>query len=160
MDAVSLHLISNHVPIIGVFFGIVVLGYGMSRQSPPTLAAAYIAFLISAAMGLVAYFSGEGAEEVAEKLPGVTHEIIEVHEEAAVYTLVSYVVLALASLLGMLKVKNHYHRIRKLAIVILLLSIIAFATAAYTGYTGGQVRHTELRNTSLPAPAGQDNSSR
>jgi len=145
MDAVNIHLLSNHVPIVGVFFGILVLVYGMYRKSPPTLAAAYIIFLVCAAVGLVAYFSGEGAEEVAEKLPGVTHEVIEMHEEVATYALIAYVLLALASGLAMFKVKNHFDRIKKLAMIVLLLSIITFGVALYTGFTGGKIRHTELR---------------
>lgn len=144
MDASHIHLISNHVPIIGVFCGILVLAYGMVRQSPPTLAAAYMLFIVSALVGLVAYFSGEGAEHVAEKLPGVTHDSIELHEEAATYALIAYVLLMIFSVFGFFRAKNHYNRIRKLALIILILSIITFGIAAVTGYLGGLIRHTEL----------------
>ncbi|HEY0751094.1 MAG TPA: hypothetical protein VGD26_08055 [Chitinophagaceae bacterium] len=152
MDAVHLHLISNHVPIIGAFFGIVVLLFGMARQSPPTLAAAYSVFLISAAVGLIAYFSGEGAEEAVENLPGVTHEVIEAHEEVALYVLITYVLLAIVSFVGLVRSKNHYSRIKGIAIIVLFISLISFALAAYTGWQGGQIRHTELRSAgSTPA---------
>ena len=155
MDASHIHLISNHVPILGVFFGIIVLLFGMSRQSPPTLAAAYLVFLISALVGLVAYFSGEGAEHVVENLPGVTHDGIEAHEEVALYTLIAYVVLAIFSLIAFIRSKNHYNRIRKLAVIILALSVISFIIAAYTGYLGGQIRHTELRQ-DFVAPVSEE----
>jgi uncharacterized membrane protein len=145
MDASHIHLISNHVPIIGVLCGILVLGYGMVRQSPPTLAAAYMLFIVSALIGLVAYFSGEGAEHVAEELPGVTHDSIELHEEAALYSLISYVILMIFSVIAFIRSKNHYNRIRKLALIILILSILTFTSAAITGFLGGQIRHTELR---------------
>lgn len=152
MDASHIHLLSNHVPILGVFFGIIVLIFGMNRQSPPTMAAAYLVFIISALVGLAAYFSGEGAEHIVENLPGVTHDAIEEHEEVALYTLISYIVLAIFSLIGLIRSKNHYQRIRKLAIIILVLSVISFGVAAVTGYLGGQIRHTELRN-DFVAPA-------
>ena len=146
MDASHIHLISNHFPIIGVLCGLLVLAYGMVRQSPPTLASAYMLFVFSALIGLVAYFSGEGAEHVAEKLPGVTHDSIELHEEAALYSLIAYVILMIFSLIAFFRSKNHYNRIRKLALIILIISIITFGIAAVTGFLGGQIRHTELRN--------------
>jgi uncharacterized membrane protein len=150
MDASHVHLISNHLPIIGVFCGIVVLAFGMARQSPPTLAASYLLLIISGLIGLVAYFSGEGAEEVAEHLPGVTHDSIEVHEDWGMYTLISYVILFIFSVIGFLRSKNHYHRIRKLAMIILVLAIVSFGIAAVTGYLGGLIRHTELRTLTQP----------
>jgi uncharacterized membrane protein len=145
MDAVHLHLISNHVPILGALFGILVLIYGMLRKSPPTIAAAYIVFIVSALVGLAAYFSGEGAEEAVENLPGVTHDIVEAHEDVALYTLIAFVILAGVSLLGFLRSKNHYDRIKGWAIITLAVAIISFSIGTYTGLTGGQIRHTELR---------------
>ena len=157
MDAVHLHLLSNHVPIIGAFFGLLVLVFGMVRQSPPTLSAAYTVFLVSAVAGLVAYFSGEGAEEVAEELPGVSHDIIEAHEGVALYVLIAYVLLAILSFVGLIKSKNHYNKIKGIAILVLFVSIITFGLAAYTGWLGGKIRHTELRSIGN-APAGDDDS--
>jgi uncharacterized membrane protein len=157
MDAVHLHLISNHVPIIGAFFGILVLIFGMFRKSPTTLAAAYLIFLISAIVGVVAYLTGEGAEEVAEELPGVTHNAIEAHEEVALYTLIAFIILALISLIGLIKSKNHYERIKGLAVVTLVVAIISLGIGAYTGLTGGQIRHTELKGlTTTPTVTEND----
>lgn len=146
MNAAHLHLLSNHVPILGAFFGIVVLIIGMLRQSPPTLAAAYWVFLLSAVGGLAAYFSGEGAEHLVENLPGVSNNIIEAHEEVAKFTLISYIILAVLSLFGLLKSKNHYDRIKMLAIITLVVAIASISIGAYTGLLGGQIRHTEVRD--------------
>ena len=144
MDGSHIHLISNHLPIVGVLCGLIVMIYGMIRQSPTTLAAAYLVFIVSTIIGFVAYFTGEAAEHVAEEIQGVTHDSIELHEEAAVYALVSYIVLFIFAVIGFLRSKNHYHRIRLLAIIILVLGIVSFGISAYTGYVGGLIRHTEL----------------
>ncbi len=145
MGASHIHLITNHFPIVGVLCGLLVMAYGMSRQSPPTLAAAYMLFVFSALVGLVAYFTGEGAEYVAKKLPGVTHDSIELHEEAATYALVAYIILMIFSVIGFLRSKNHYNRIRKLAIIILIIAVVTAGIAGVTGFLGGLIRHTELR---------------
>lgn len=156
MDAVHLHLISNHVPIIGAFFGILVLIYGMLRKSPPTIAASYVVFILSALLGLAAYFSGEGAEEAVEDLPGVSHDIIEAHEDIALFTLIAFIVLAALSVWGFIRSKNHYDRIKGWAIITLVVALISFGIGTYTGLTGGQIRHTELRavdGTNITPPA-------
>jgi uncharacterized membrane protein len=157
MDAVHLHLISNHVPIIGAFFGILVLIFGMVRKSPTTLVASYLIFLISAAVGVVAYLSGEGAEEVAEELPGVTHNAIEAHEEVALYTLIAFIILAVISLIGLVKSKNHYENIKGIAAITLVVSVVSFRIGVYTGLLGGQIRHTELKSINTNQPVIENN---
>jgi uncharacterized membrane protein len=157
MDAVHLHLISNHVPIIGAFFVILVLIFGMVRKSPTTLVASYLIFLISAAVGVVAYLSGEGAEEVAEELPGVTHNAIEAHEEVALYTLIAFIILAVISLIGLVKSKNHYENIKGIAAITLVVSVVSFGIGVYTGLLGGQIRHTELKSINTNQPVIENN---
>lgn len=157
MEPVHLHLLTNHVPIIGAFFGAVVLIIGMVRKSPPTLAAAYWVFILAAAMGLVAYFTGEGAEHAVENLPGVTENFIESHEDLGKFTLIAFIILAALSVFGVLRSKNHYDKIKGLAMVIMVVALAGFGIGAYTAYTGGQIRHTEIRPGAAAAtqPAGE-----
>jgi uncharacterized membrane protein len=157
METVHLHLLTNHVPIIGAFFGALVLLYGMVRKSPPTLAAAYWVFLLSAAMGLVAYFTGEGAEHAVENLPGVTDNFIEAHEDIGKFTLIAFIALGGLSLFGLIRSKDHYDKIKGLARVILLVALVGFGLGAYSAYTGGQIRHTEIRpgSSATAQPGGE-----
>lgn len=155
MEPVHLHLLTNHVPVIGAFFGALVLIIGMLRKSPPTLAAAYWIFLLSAALGLVAYFSGEGAEEAVENLPGVAHDFVETHEDIGKFTLIGLILLGAISLFGLIRVRNHYDKIKSIAVVALVLALASFGIGAYTAYTGGLIRHTEIRSGSPAATAPQ-----
>lgn len=161
MEPVHLHLLTNHVPVIGAFFGALVLIFGMVRKSPPTLTAAYWIFLLSAALGLVAYFSGEGAEHAVENLPGVTDKLIETHEDIGKFTLIGLILLGAISLFGLIRSKNHYDRIKSIALVALVIALASFGIGAYTAYTGGLIRHTEIRSgaaaTTQPAPEEVDN---
>lgn len=157
MEPVHLHLLTNHVPVIGAFFGALVIVIGMARKSPPTLAAAYWIFLLSAALGLVAYFSGEGAEEAVENLPGVTENFIETHEDIGKFTLIAFILLGAISVFGLLRSKNHYDKIKSIAMVALVIALAGFGIGAYTAYTGGLIRHTEIRSgaAAATAPAGE-----
>lgn len=145
MQPVHLHLLTNHVPVIGAFFGALVLVIGMLRKSPPTLAAAYWVFVLSAALGLVAYFTGEGAEEAVEHLPGVSRRLIGSHEDVGKFTLAGMVILGILSIIGLIRSKNHYDKIKALAMINLIVALLSFGVGAYTAYTGGMVRHTEIR---------------
>lgn len=158
MEPVHLHLFTNHVPVIGAFFGALVLIIGMARKSPPTLAAAYLIFLLSAVLGLVAYFSGEGAEHAVENLPGVTHDLVETHEDIGKFTLAGMILLGLISIFGLFRSKNHYDKIKSIAMVSLVVALASFAVGAYTAYTGGLIRHTEIRSgaATIAQPAGEE----
>lgn len=145
MEPVHLHLLTNHVPVIGAFFGALVIIIGMIRKSPPTLAAAYWIFIISALLGLVAYFTGEGAEEAVEHLPGVSENLIGTHEDVGKFTLGALVLLGALSIFGLIRSRNHYDKIKGLAMISLIVALIGFGIGAYTAYTGGLVRHTEIR---------------
>lgn len=159
MEPVHLHLLTNHVPVIGAFFGALVLVIGMIRKSPPTLAAAYWIFVLSALLGVVAYFTGEGAEEAVEHLPGVSKNLIGTHEDVGKFTLISLIVLGALSIFGLIRSKNHYDKIKSLAMISLFVALIGFGIGAYTAYTGGLVRHTEIRpgsQTTVPPAQEQE----
>lgn len=145
MNAVHIHLLSNHVPIIGAFFGALVLIYGLIRKNPTTLAAAYVVFIVSAAVGLVAYFTGEGAEEAVENIADVSKPIIHAHEDVAKFFLIAYIILAIVSVIAFIKAKNHFDQVKKLATIVLVISIVTLGIGAYTGLLGGQIRHSEVR---------------
>jgi uncharacterized membrane protein len=151
MDAVHLHLLTNHIPVVGAFFGSIVLAFGLARKSPPTLAAGFTIFVLSALIGLAAYFSGEGAEEAVEHLPGVSHKIIEAHEEVALFALIAFILLGLLSIFGLIRSRTHFDKIKGLALLILMLAIGSLGIGFYTALTGGEIRHTELRSVIQPA---------
>ena len=110
MNQAHFHLMVNHLPIILPIAGVVVLVGGMFVRSEIVKRMAYLLFTIGAVAAFSAMASGEGAEEVAENLAGVTENYIHEHEEKAeVFALISYILGAL-SLVGKEKVlQSFYH---------------------------------------------------
>lgn len=143
MSQVHLHLMITHLPVFGSILGAFVLGYGLWTKSNQTIKAAYFLFIISAIGASIAYITGEGAEKVAEKINGVSEKMIELHEDAAMYALISLIALGVMSVIAF--VIGHFKTslIRATSILILILSLISFGLAARTGFLGGQIRHTE-----------------
>jgi hypothetical protein len=83
MNQAHLHLMTNHVPILGSLCGLLVLGFSFfMRAAQAVRTAAYLLFVFSAIGAIVANWTGEGAEKVVEDLPGWSHSVLEEHEEA------------------------------------------------------------------------------
>ena len=92
-------------------------------------------------------YTGEGAEELVEDMPNIGHQIIHEHEEYAEKLALILYAMGLLSVYGFyLNIKTHA-KARLLSIVILVIAGVALVFALKTGKSGGEVRHTEIRDT-------------
>ena len=153
MNPTHIHLLINHLPVIGSLLGCIVLFYGIWTKSQPTLVAAYLVLLISAAGGGIAYFTGEPAEETVEKLAGINEAAIEEHEEAAKFAIWGFILMGAAALVGLFLSGRSVVTRGRYAIAVMIITLLSFGLAARTGYLGGKIRHTEVHG--LPAGNGQ-----
>ena len=149
MNQAHLHLLVTHLPIFGSIIGALVLTYGLWTKSNHTKNAAYFIFIISAIGAGIAYLTSEGAEHALKHLPGVTKNLIEIHEDAAMYALISLIVLGAMSLIALFISRYKVSLIKSTSTVILIFSLISFGLVARTGYLGGQIRHTEISNNAI-----------
>lgn len=146
MNQTHIHLLITHLPIFGSILGGLVLAHGLWTKSNQTKIAAYNIFIISAIGAGIAYLTGEAAEETVENIQGIAKNMIEEHEDFAVFALVSLIILGVASIGGLFLTLRKSALTSKAAIVILFISLISFGLVARTGYLGGQIRHTEINN--------------
>ena len=150
MNQAHFHLMVNHLPIIFPIVGAIVLIGGFILRSEIIKRVAYSIFILGAIATLPAFLSGEGAEEVVEKLPGVSESFIEPHEDIAkIFALLSYS-LGAFSILALWS--NWQQKSFKgiVSIVVLILSIVVLYFGKVTGTTGGEIRHTEIRANQAP----------
>ena len=156
MSQVHLHLLITHLPVFGSILGALVLGYALWVKSNRTKIAAYFIFIISAIGAAIAYFTGEGAEEAVEKIQGVSENIIKLHEDAAMYALISLIALGVMSVVAMVVSRIKTSFIRTTSIFVLIISLVSFGLVARTGYLGGQIRHTEIANGAIQNIGGAE----
>ncbi|WP_066839206.1 hypothetical protein [Rufibacter ruber] len=155
MNNAYFHLLLNHAPVYTVLFGIVLLLYGLLARNISLVKAGLTSVLVATLLTMPAYFTGEGAEEVVEHLPGIHHADIEAHEQMAEWALWAMGTAGTAALLGLLTTSSRPARARKpkvWAVVTLVVSIGAFALLVWTGLTGGAIRHSELKEVAPPVP--------
>ena len=101
MNDAHWHLVVNHLPIIFPLVGVIILVTGFISKSEAVKRTAFMIFIIGAMASIVAMSTGEGAEEVVEKISGVTKKFIHEHEEfAETFSILSYA-LGAVSLIGL-----------------------------------------------------------
>jgi hypothetical protein len=143
MSVVHLHLLLNHVPVIGTFFVALVLAVAIWRRNDGM---AKLGLFMTVAIGVVAaavYFTGEPAEEAVEKLVGVADGMIHEHEEAAELAFIASSAAGLLSL-ALLAWWRGKQLPRSLASLVLVAVLAVAGLMARTSNLGGQIRHTEI----------------
>jgi uncharacterized membrane protein len=134
----------THLPIIGSLLGTLVLMYGLWAKSNETKLAAYYLLVISSLGAVVSWLTGEGAEESVEKIQGVSKQAIDQHEGFALIGLVALTVLGCIALTGLFLTFKRSAFINRVAYLTLFTGLISFGIIAWTGYLGGQIRHSEI----------------
>ncbi len=145
MNQAHLHLIVNHLPIVFPIVGIIVLLDGLIIKSEIVKRTSFYIFIIGALCTIAAGATGEGAEEVVENIAGITHSLIHRHEESAEKFAFASYALGLLSLIAFVV---NYKRLSFSSIMSWLVVIVAAITivlGSWTGTTGGEIRHTEIR---------------
>jgi len=145
MNDAHLHMVVNHFPIIGTIFGLGILITGLVLKNNIIKNTAFVLFAVSAAFSFASMYTGEGAEEMVENLPGVGHKIIHEHEELAEKFAIVMYVLGILSLIGLfLNIKNHA-KAKFVSLAVLVVAIAASVLVNGVGTSGGEIRHTEIR---------------
>jgi uncharacterized membrane protein len=144
MDAVHLHLILNHVPALGVVFAGLLLGTALWHRSPQFQRVALAMMVGSALVAVPVYLTGDGAEEAVEHIAGVADAAIDRHEDAAAASAVAIAILGGLALAGVVVFRRATGVPTVFAAGLLVLTLTTTGLFAWTGYLGGQIRHTEL----------------
>ena len=137
MNGAHWHLVVNHLPIIFPIVGVIVMITGLISKSEAVKRTAFMIFILGALASIAAMTTGEGAEEIVEKINGVTENYIESHEETAeTFALLSYI-LGSISLLGLWASFKQKTFSNIIAIVTLVFAFVVLFFGKQTGTTGG-----------------------
>ena len=150
MNWAHIHLMLNHIPVLGTVFGLALLAWGLWRRNDPLQRAALFTFVAVAIVAIPVYLTGEPAEAVVENLVGTAETAIEAHEEAALLSFIAMEVLGALALAALALSRTRFNP----ALVVrgaLAVALLTGGLMAWTANLGGRIRHGELR----AAGAGQ-----
>lgn len=143
MNAVQIHLMLNHAPVLAPIMGALLLATALLFRSQAVLRVGLATVTLGALLAIPVYLTGEPVEDVVEKTAGVTDRQIDPHEDAAKVSLVLLEVLGAAALVTL--IASQRRRLSPAAgIAALFLTLIVAGQVAWTAHLGGQIRHTEL----------------
>ena len=152
MNQAHFHLLINHLPIMGTVVGIIVLlgGYVLNNQTVKRTA---LGIFILSSIGIIpARYTGEGAEDIVEDLPGISRKLIHNHEDFAALFGWSLLVVAILSLIAIYLDLKNKNTSKIFYLLTMVLAIITIVLAKQTATSGGEIRHTEIRNNN---PSGE-----
>ena len=148
MNFPHIHLLLNHIPVLGTAFAFLLLAWAMFRRSDELRRIALVAFILVALASIPTYLTGEPAGEMlVNQRAGVSSWQIERHDAAAEVALTS--VLSLGGL-ALLLLGMEWKKIaipRFLRMLTPLVAIVVLGLMAWTATLGGQIRHPELGGT-------------
>lgn len=152
MNDAHLHMVVNHFPIIGIILGFGVLIAGMLLKNNSVKNTAYCLFIVGAIFAFASMATGEGAEEMVEEMPTVGKKIIHEHEEMAEKLALVLYLLGVVSIAGLyVNIKNR-NQSKLISYVVVVIAAVGILFGKLTGTTGGEIRHTEIRNeNTIPA---------
>jgi len=162
MNAAHLHLVLNHLPIIGALLSVPLVVMALAfRNERGLLIAAAMTLTLTGAGALATIQTGEPAEEMVEHLPGIAEPLIHEREERAEVATGLAVATAIAALalLGMTVRRGTSPPAPWLA-TLLVAAVATSGAMAWTGKAGGVIHHTEIRNDATVVATGPREQSR
>jgi len=139
-------MIVNHLPIVGLIIGMLVLVFGLISKKNDVKYTALGIFVFTGITAVLAFVTGHGAEEIVEDLPGTSETLIYIHEEIAELFLGVSSVLGLVALFAYILIILKKKYVNFLYYGLFILSLAAIIIAVNVGTTGGQIRHPEIRS--------------
>ena len=143
MNYAHLHLLLNHVPVIGSIVGLGLFLVSFVGKNEDLRRASYIIFAGVALFTIPAFLSGFGAQQMI-KGPSVSDDLIRRHESSALLSLWFMEITGTLALIGLWQSQRTSRPTRGNVAAVLIFSLLTVILIARTGNTGGDIRHPEV----------------
>jgi hypothetical protein len=150
VNAAYVHVALNHVPVLGTVFGLLLLAAAVARRNQTLLRSGWVTLAIVALVAVPVYLTGEGAEEIVEGDPAVSHDAIEAHEELALVALVGLEALGLLALAALV-LSRRGPAPAWLGPTSLVLALAVAGLMLLTAERGGRINHPEIHGGTVSA---------
>jgi uncharacterized membrane protein len=144
MIPVEAHLFLNHVPIIGLIFGLVFVTIGMSKASTEAIRAGLQIFVAVGVLAVPVGASGLVSANLLASEPWLDARAVATHQLAGILTVILLVAIAALALAALFTLRKAPTVSRAMTRAIIGLALIGLTAALGTAYLGGTLRHAEL----------------
>lgn len=145
MEPTHLHLLTNHIPILGSLFAFILLIIGMVLKNRTVEVVSLSTLVVVVLFTIPAYLSGEEAEHIVEHMSMVNEHELEEHEEHAETTLWLMVLAGISALATLLSYNYFKGMTRWVRLTTVVICGVSFLSMIPLSLHGGKIMHTELR---------------
>jgi uncharacterized membrane protein len=146
MNLAHVHIILNHVPSLGSIAGLLLLIAGIYKKDEAIKQFAYGVLVLITMAVLPTYISGAEAQRLVEKNPSFSAGIVQMHQNAAMITLLCMTAAGMFAWLGLWEYRRHARSGSLTTMATLLSTMAAVAAVLITGSIGGKISHVEIRD--------------
>ena len=155
INQAHLHLMLNHIPVLGSVFALLLLGGGFSFRSRSLFSAGLATLLAVGIFTVPVYLSGEPAEHMVEHQPNVSEPAIHEHEEMADIARIAGLAGGILAIIALVAGRGREQYPGWSTGLALLVSLAACVLFALTANLGGKISHPEIRGDGLlPVSSG------
>ena len=143
MNFAHVHLILNHIPMMTMPIALIFFCYAVWTRSENLKRFSLIILLGTSATVVPTYLTGEPAEEIVERIAGVSEQLIKAHEESAEISLILTLITGAIALFSILF--GNKPKLQKVSLWSVLTSTaLSVGSLGYTANLGGKIRHSEI----------------
>lgn len=145
MNAAHLHLMLNHLPVLGAPFVALLLAWGLLRQQRDLVRAGLGAAVIVAALTYPVFLTGEPAEHLVEDSAWFDEPRVHEHEERAEAGLIAILITGTIAGLGLWQSRDARDVNRLFSGATLAGLALSAGLIGWAALAGGEIRHDEVR---------------
>lgn len=151
-----IHVLINHLPVIGLAMGILALTLALLMRSRPAQIVALVLVLVSAASAWPVNFTGLRAYEALRGIvDDESADWLDAHFDRAGKFAPAFYALAVLAAAALLAPRKWPRTALPLAIATLVLAVACEGASGWIALAGGQIRHPEFRSGPPPSEPTQ-----
>lgn len=148
----QVHLLVNHVPILGSIFAFLFLLVAWAMGNQTLIRTGLVLFVLGCIATVAVFMTGDPAADVVRRLvPDVARGAIRAHDSMAGKAATASFVAAVIALVGLVAFRRRAVYPGWFLALVLVAGLATSGLMAYTGHLGGKIRH----DPELTTPASQ-----
>jgi len=153
MNLAHIHIVLNHIPSIGTAVGLLLFIYSMVKKSDQLRKISLQLLVVMSLAVLPTYLTGNAAQSALRNRTDIPRGLIEVHQNAAIVTLILMTVTGTFAWFGLWQYRRFSRMGSGTTYAMLIISIFTAAAILRTANLGGDISHPEIRTAvEVPAP--------
>ena len=146
LNLAHVHIVLNHIPSLGSIAGLLLLAAAIYTKNDALKKFSFVALVFIALAVLPTYITGAESQRAVRNRPAVSRGMIQVHQNAAMVTMVLMTVAGTFAWFGLWEFRRFSRAGSLTTTGTLLLTAVSVGSILYTASLGGKISHPEVRD--------------